>query len=66
LNNKIETILNRAILPAKRDPSEKMDLWKILKALIGKDLTKVSLPGNYKYINFIFSLVFLNEPISTL
>jgi hypothetical protein len=55
LQNKIEIKPHRTILPAKRDPSEKIDLWKILKALIGKDLSKVSLPSNIiKYIFYIY------------
>lgn len=42
----------RTRLPHLKDPSQKMPFWKILKDLIGKDLTKVSMP------------VYFNEPIS--
>ena len=39
-------------LPHLRPPDFKISLWKILKEMIGKDLTKVSLP------------VYFNEPLS--
>jgi hypothetical protein len=39
-------------LPHLRPPDQKISLWKILKEMIGKDLTKVSLP------------VYFNEPLS--
>jgi len=35
-----------------KDPNKKINFWKILKELIGKDLTKISLP------------VYFNEPLS--
>jgi len=35
-----------------RDPNKKPSFWKILKDLIGKDLSKVSMP------------VYFNEPLS--
>jgi hypothetical protein len=40
------------MLPSRRDPNTKISFWTILKDLIGKDLTKVSMP------------VYFNEPIS--
>jgi len=39
-------------LPSIKDPNKKISFWKILKDLIGKDLTKVSMP------------VYFNEPLS--
>jgi oxysterol-binding protein 1 len=42
----------RAVLPKMRDPNQKVSVWQILKDLIGKDLTKVSMP------------VYFNEPLS--
>jgi hypothetical protein len=42
----------RKTLPSRRDPKTKVPFWTILKDLIGKDLTKVSLP------------VYFNEPIA--
>jgi len=42
----------RLSLPALRDPNLKVSFWQVLKDLIGKDLTKVSMP------------VYFNEPLS--
>ena len=42
----------RRSLPFLRDPNKKPSFWKILKDLIGKDLSKVSMP------------VYFNEPLS--
>lgn len=42
----------RISLPHLRNPSQKISFFKILKEMIGKDLTKVSLP------------VYFNEPLS--
>jgi len=28
-----------------RDPNQKIDFWKLLKDAIGKDLTKITMPG---------------------
>ena len=42
----------RMTLPHLRPPNHKISFWKILKEMIGKDLTKVSLP------------VYFNEPLS--
>jgi hypothetical protein len=42
----------RLTLPHLRPPDMKISFWKILKDLIGKDLTKVSMP------------VYFNEPLS--
>lgn len=39
-------------LPVLRDPNLKVSFWQVLKDLIGKDLTKVSMP------------VYFNEPLS--
>ena len=44
----------RLTLPHMRPPSFKVSFWTILKDLIGKDLTKVSMP------------IYLNEPLSML
>lgn len=37
----------RTTLPAKRNPKQKVSIWTILKDLIGKDITRFSLPGNF-------------------
>lgn len=42
----------RTTLPHLRSPDQKISLWKVLKEMIGKDLSKVSLP------------VYFNEPLS--
>ena len=42
----------RMSLPALRDPNLKFGVWQVLKDLIGKDLTRVSMP------------VYFNEPLS--
>jgi hypothetical protein len=42
----------RLSLPHLRDPSKKVSVWGLLKDLIGKDLSKVSMP------------IYFNEPIS--
>ena len=42
----------RIALPYMKDPSQKVSFWQILKDLIGKDLTKVSMP------------VYFNEPLT--
>jgi len=42
----------RITLPHFRPPNTKVSMWQILKDLIGKDLTKVSMP------------VYFNEPLS--
>lgn len=39
-------------MPALRPPTLKISVWQVLKDLIGKDLTKVSMP------------VYFNEPLS--
>jgi hypothetical protein len=48
----IETAAKRTQLPAFKDPSEKLNIWALIKDLIGKDLTRIALP------------VYLNEPLS--
>ena len=42
----------RTTLPHLRPPNFKISFWSILKELIGKDITKVSMP------------VYFNEPLS--
>lgn len=42
----------RENLPADRDPNNKPSIWKVLKDLIGKDLSRFAIP------------VYFNEPIS--
>lgn len=42
----------RDALPADRDPNSKPSIWKVLKDLIGKDLSRFAIP------------VYFNEPIS--
>lgn len=42
----------RECLPAERDPNNKPSIWKVLKDLIGKDLSRFAMP------------VYFNEPIS--
>jgi hypothetical protein len=44
----------RIILPKLKDPKDKPNVFKLLKDLIGKDLSRISMP------------VYLNEPISML
>lgn len=44
----------RDALPLPKDPKEKLNIWGLLKELIGKDLTKFSVP------------VHINEPLSML
>ena len=39
-------------MPNLRDPNDRPGIWKVLKAAIGKDITKFSVP------------VYINEPIS--
>jgi hypothetical protein len=39
-------------LPAERDPHNKPSIWRVLKDLIGKDLSRFAVP------------VYFNEPIS--
>ena len=44
----------RNILPRMQDPKEKLNIWKLMRDLIGKDLSKFAVP------------VYLNEPLSML
>ena len=34
----------RDILPCKKDPSQTLNIWELLKDCIGKDLTRIALP----------------------
>lgn len=43
---------HRDLLPVRKDPNQKLNIWELLKDLIGKDLTRIPLP------------VFFNEPLS--
>jgi hypothetical protein len=38
----------RRNLPHLIDPNEKFDVWGVLKELVGKDLGRISVPGNFK------------------
>lgn len=42
------------MLPAERDPNDKPSIWKVLKDMIGKDLSRFAIP------------VYFNEPLSFL
>ena len=42
----------RLTLPHMRNPNQKVSVWQVMKDLIGKDLTKVSMP------------IYFNEPLS--
>lgn len=42
----------RASLPVQRNPSQKINIWKVIKDSIGKDLTRIAVP------------VYFNEPVS--
>lgn len=44
----------RLTLPHLRPPNQKVSMWALLKDLIGKDLTKISMP------------IYFNEPLSML
>lgn len=44
----------RMTLPHLRPPNMKVSMWALLKDLIGKDLSKISMP------------VYFNEPVSML
>jgi hypothetical protein len=35
----------RVTLPVQRNPQQKVGLWTIIKDMIGKDITKISVPG---------------------
>jgi hypothetical protein len=55
---------HRRSLPCFKDPNEKVRLISVIKDMVGKDLTKITLPGFlFQYNNFI---VTLNEPLSML
>lgn len=53
-NQQVYSFSKRTQLPYLKDPSQKVSYIKILKDMVGKDLTKISLP------------VILNEPIGFL
>mmetsp|Transcript_29776 Transcript_29776/g.29508 ORF Transcript_29776/g.29508 Transcript_29776/m.29508 type:complete len:151 (-) Transcript_29776:842-1294(-) len=44
--------VHRDRLPHLRDPNEKINIWKVVKESIGKELSKISVP------------VYFNEPLS--
>lgn len=46
------TFETRDLLPAERDPNNKPSIWKVLKDMIGKDLSRFAVP------------VYFNEPLS--
>jgi hypothetical protein len=55
--DRIEEVLDREYLlrdslPAERDPANKPSIWKVLKDMIGKDLSRFAIP------------VYFNEPLS--
>ena len=50
----MESFAERDALPAFKDPSKKVSLWKVIKDSIGKDLSKLTVP------------VYYNEPLSML
>lgn len=58
---KLTNARNRSILPRIQDPNEKLNIWNIIKDMIGKDITKFSVPGTID-----FNVVQLNEPLSML
>jgi hypothetical protein len=42
----------RLCLPYKKNPKQKVSLWKVIKDSVGKDLTKITIPVEF------------NEPLS--
>ena len=36
----------REFLPCFKDPNEKIRLFSLIKDMVGKDLTKITFPGN--------------------
>ena len=48
----LDVLGERTTLPHLRPPNFKISFWSVLKELIGKDITKVSMP------------VYFNEPLS--
>lgn len=44
--------ITREKLPAERDPTNRPSIWKVLKDLIGKDLSRFAVP------------VYFNEPLT--
>ena len=48
----MEPYETRNELPALRDPNDRPGIWKLIKSMIGKDITKFSVP------------VYINEPTS--
>lgn len=45
MNLKLTNNKGRIRLPRTQDPKEKLNLWGIVKNMIGKDLTKITVPG---------------------
>lgn len=48
----------------QRNPKQKVSPWTIIKDMIGKDITRISVPGKHIF-NYII-LVYFNEPIGLL
>jgi hypothetical protein len=44
---------SRKVLPFLKDPDQKLNIWGLLKDMIGKDLARFAVPGilNKKYSN---------------
>ena len=61
-NLKVTTDVYRNKLPRIQDPNENIHIWSLIKNLIGKDLSKIAVPG----INNVIFEVQLNEPLSML
>jgi len=43
----------RERMPYFIDPKQKFNIWSVLKDLIGKDLTKLTVPGKYLLLSFL-------------
>lgn len=54
INEDVNEFARRKILPAPKDITTKVSLWKILKDAVGQDITRISVP------------VILNDPLSML
>jgi len=37
----------RAVMPHKIDPDKKFSVWEIVKNMIGKDFTRLAVPGTF-------------------
>jgi len=56
-NFKFSTESKRLELPYKRESYRKVELWNIFKDLIGKDLTRFSLPGKFVVLSYFKSIL---------